>query len=590
LNIRRPQRMIAWCALSYLVVIRWSLAVNGTLHADNGRDLAIAWRIVHAHDFPLRGPFQSGGVHLGPLYPYLSAIPLALFGTASSLILFVSLLSLVSLYFGYKLGGLLFGREVGLLPFLGIALLLPMKERKTRGVVVGLAVGFVLYLPYVIYQVSHGWGDMRTLLNFLQTDTSGALRMVPLTTLPSLFLRYNEFSASWAGGLSQFVTPAWSRVPVIACLRLIAIVSLLGLAVNAFGIISGWRRTPNALVLSWLLLGWLIIPFLRPSLPWYVLFPVYPAHLLLASLAIARLGQATKRLGAWPLVPYSLVGAVFVLSPLLMAHTLSRFAQQGRLQISAWLMKDLHHRPAETPGKFVIPYLGARAEEKMVQRLTTLPGADTSLYHKIQGVPLWSNIFSTASLFSLHPPSAPSGEPSPYHLVGVLKGDLPGRPIGEVVAVGPMILIRSLPSIVYEGVRYSVAGGAGWHTPGYDDSAWKPITLPGYAVPIPWEYPPRPSMSWERRPVYVRVKLVHRVASPTFLGVSFPTFGSPDEDGQVERLFLNGIEVGQPSLHTGDLLLYDITPYLRLGDNLLALAVGGGPHFILDLFTITLER
>jgi hypothetical protein len=39
-----------------------------------------------------------------------------------------------------------------------------------------------------------------------------------------------------------------------------------------------------------------------------------------------------------------------------------------------------------------------------------------------------------------------------------------------------------------------------------------------------------------------------------------------------------------------DLLLYDITPYLRLGDNSLALAVGGGPHFILDLFTITLER
>jgi hypothetical protein len=48
--------------------------------------------------------------------------------------------------------------------------------------------------------------------------------------------------------------------------------------------------------------------------------------------------------------------------------------------------------------------------------------------------------------------------------------------------------------------------------------------------------------------------------------------------------------VGSPSLRSPDLLLYDITPYLRLGDNSLALAVGGGPHFILDLFTITLER
>jgi len=108
----RSQQVIVWCAVFYLVVIRWSLAVHGLLAADNGRDLAIAWRIVQGHDLPLRGPFQSGGVHLGPLYFYLSAIPVGLFGTATSLILFISLLSLAGLYFGYRLGELLFGRQV----------------------------------------------------------------------------------------------------------------------------------------------------------------------------------------------------------------------------------------------------------------------------------------------------------------------------------------------------------------------------------------------------------------------------------------------------------------------------------------------
>lgn len=226
----------------------------------------------------------------------------------------------------------------------------------------------------------------------------------------------------------------------------------------------------------------------------------------------------------------------------------------------------------------------------MVQRLTSLPGADTSLYHKIHGVPLWTTIFSRASLFVLHPPRVPAGEPSPYHLVGLLRGDLPGKPIGQIDSVGPMVLIRSLPSLAYEGVRYSFAAGAGWHEPGFDDSAWWRITLPGYAVPVPWEHPARFSMTWERVPVYFRVPLAHRNGSRTFLGVSFPTFASPEELGEVKQLFLNGTEVGHPHLRSPDLVLYDITPYLKGGNNTLALAVGGGTHFILDLFTVSLER
>ena len=656
--MRRLQLLIAGMALVYLVAIRWSLAVDGILHADNSRDLAIAWRLVHAHDFPLRGPFQSGGVHLGPLYPYLSAIPVALFGTATSLIFFIALLSLAGLYFGYRLGNLLFGREVGLvfaallggdfmatitsvqgghtaliissclgylyatcsailrretralgwavvaaavmlqmhlaavslLPLLAIALFLPMNQKKIRSVVTGLSVAFILYLPYLLYQVTHGWEDVRVLLRFLETDTSVALRTTSLASLPRLFLRYNGFSASMAVGFSQFVTPAWSRVPAVVGLRLITLASLLGLVVTVLAVIRGRGRTSHGLVLAWLLLGWSVVPLLRPSLPWYVLFPAYPAHLLLASLAIARLAGAAERLGAWRLIPYGLVGAVFLLSPLLMAQTFSRFAQQGRLQIAAWLMKDLHHDPAATPGRFVIPYLGARGEEQMIQRLTSMPGADTSLYHKIHGVPLWSTIFSRASLFLLYPPRPPAADSSPHHLIGLLRSDLPGSPLGEIDSSGPLILLRSLPSLDYENVRVSVVERPRWHDPGYDDSGWRRMHLPGYTVPAPWDYPPRPSMTWERRPVYFRTRLTHRAASPTLLGVSFPTFGSPEERGEVERLFLNGVQVGSPSVRSPDLLLYDITPYLRSGDNSLALAVGGGSHFILDLFTITLER
>ena len=656
--MKRAHLLIIGIALLFLVGVRWSLAVHGILHTDNGRDLAVAWGIVRAHDFPLRGPFQTGGVYLGPLYPYLSAIPLALFGTATSLIFFIALLGLVSLYVGYKLGNLLFNRETGLvfaallgsdfmatitsvqgghtaliissslmylyavssailrrearcvgwalvaaavalqmhlsaaslLPLLAVAIFLPMDEKKTKSVLAGLSVALLLYAPYLVYQVSHGWEDFRALFAFLHSETSAAIRAVPVTSIPRLFLRYNGFSASMAVGFSQFVTPGWIRVPVVVCLRLIAFASLLGLGFVVLRLIRRREWGPHGVVLAWLLLGWSIIPFLRPSLAWYVLFPVYPAHLLLASLAIARLSQAMTGFGAWRFAPYALVGAVYLLSPVLMARTFSSFAERGRLQIAAWLMKDLHYSPTETAERFVVPYLGARREERMIQRLTSLPGADASIFHRIHGVPLWSTIFSRASLFMLYPPLAPSGEASPFHVIGLLKDDLSGRPIGQVYSDGPLIVVRSLPSLAYEAARYSVAGTSGWYEPDYNDSAWRPIALPGYLVPIASEYPPRFSMTWERRPVYFRMRLAHRPQSQTLLGVSFPTFGSPDERGEVEQLFLNGIKVGAPSVRSPDLLLYDVTPYLRNGDNSLALAVGGGPHFILDLFTLALER
>jgi len=642
------------------VAIRWSLAVHGILHVDNARDLAVAWRMVHARDIPLVGPLQTGIFHLGPLYSYLSAIPVALFGTATSLTCFVSLLSLVGLYFGYKLGERLFDREVGLvfaallggdfmatisavqgghtaliiattlaflyaafvailerearflgmmlvaaaialqmhlvaaalLPLGAIAVLLPMRGHKGRSIAVGLAAAAILWLPYLVHELAHGLVDIRQLPGFLRASPSAALRAIPLPSLPRLFLRYNGFSADMATGFSQFVASPWLRIAAVGALRLVSLAALLGLALSALDLVRHRQRNSAALVLAWLLLGWLVIPYLRPSVPWYVLFPVYPAHLLLASLAIVRLGRAVSERCALRLLPYALVGAVVVLSPLLMAQTFARFAQQGRLQIAAWLMRDLLQDPAASPGKFVIPYLGTRQEERMIQRLTRLPDADPTLYQRLHGIPLWSTIFSRAALFLLYPPPASSGTPSPYHLVGLLRADLPARPVGEVLAVGPMSLIKALPSLAYREARVTYVERPGWYQPAHDDTRWARIALPGYAVPDPLAYPPwryPRSMHWERRPVYLRIRLAHRAQGRTMLGIGFPTFGSADEEGRVTRLYLNGVEVGPPHTQTGDLLLYDIARVLRNGDNLLALAIDGGPHFVLDLFTVSLE-
>jgi hypothetical protein len=662
--VRRPQQVIFALAILYLVAIRWSLGIHGMLNPDYGRDVATAWRIAHGLHFPLKGPFQrfasdpsTGGVHLGPLFHYLSAVPLFLFGTATSLIVFTSLLSLVGVYFGYKLGELLFCRRVGLvfaallgadfmatiacplgghtaliiptclmflyatflailrrdadyiawafaaaaiavqmhlaavslLPFLALAIVLPMNGKKTRGVVLGVGLAIAVFLPYLIGEALHGWEDVRSFLALPRMRVQTSFSHTPITALPRLFLRYNQFSASMAIGFSQYVTPRWAWVPVVVCLRLIALASLLGLAMAVLGLFRGEKRAPLGLVIAWLLLGWSIIWLLRPSLPWYVLFPVYPAHLLLASLAITRLAQAGKGLGAWRFVPYGLVGAVFVLSPLLMAGTFSRFAQQGRLEIATWLLKDLVDDPAETPGTWVVPYLGARNEEMMVRRLTDRPETDVSIYQKIHGVPLWSLIFSRASLFLLHPPRETFGEPSAYHFVGMLRQDLPGKPVGAVYSRGPLILIRSLPSIAYERVRYATVVPPLWYEPGYDDSGWRSVTLPGYTLPIPWEFPPRPSITWERSPVYFRARLVHEATSRMLLGASFPASGAPGEYGEVKHIYVNGIELADPSLRSPDLRLYDITTHLKPGENILAVAVEGGAHFVLDLFTVSLE-
>ena len=102
-------------AMAYLVLTRLSLAWNGIIGADGARDLDATLRLLRGEEFPLRGPLFWQTFSLGPLYYFVVAVPLALFGTATAVISFLALLSLLSLFLAYRVGTLLFDFRVGLL-------------------------------------------------------------------------------------------------------------------------------------------------------------------------------------------------------------------------------------------------------------------------------------------------------------------------------------------------------------------------------------------------------------------------------------------------------------------------------------------
>ena len=97
-----PVRLWRWGVLIFFIVFIgiqvWtclSVALGGVLLVDGSRDLAQAWKIVSGENLPLQGPLFGGAFHLGPLYFYLVALPLALWGTATAVIVFLSLLTLL---------------------------------------------------------------------------------------------------------------------------------------------------------------------------------------------------------------------------------------------------------------------------------------------------------------------------------------------------------------------------------------------------------------------------------------------------------------------------------------------------------------
>lgn len=125
--MRRPDRVElaragVVAALALLVALQVALFAHATLVTDSGRDLANAWAIGHGGPYPDYGPSLFGRWKLGPVWFYVLALPLRLFGSVTAAALFTGALAALKIPLAFLLGRRLLDARLGLLAALAISL------------------------------------------------------------------------------------------------------------------------------------------------------------------------------------------------------------------------------------------------------------------------------------------------------------------------------------------------------------------------------------------------------------------------------------------------------------------------------------
>ena len=102
--------LVAFLMAAYTAGYAWSAPT-----ADTADELLRAYEIRHAIAYPLEGPFLGGALHLGPLWFYLTALPLWISESWLAVALFIGFLCSLKFPLAYLCGRKLFDADFGLL-------------------------------------------------------------------------------------------------------------------------------------------------------------------------------------------------------------------------------------------------------------------------------------------------------------------------------------------------------------------------------------------------------------------------------------------------------------------------------------------
>jgi len=109
---RNPSTTALLVLLTAVTVVPFAFA---PLHLDGMRDLVAAWDIVRGARLPLAGPVINESVHLGPVWFYILAIPLAISHSLTITLLFVGGLAALKFWLAEAIGRKAVDTRFGLL-------------------------------------------------------------------------------------------------------------------------------------------------------------------------------------------------------------------------------------------------------------------------------------------------------------------------------------------------------------------------------------------------------------------------------------------------------------------------------------------
>ena len=104
----------AWAIVALLAVLHAAPFLVTFVEGDFARDLDRATGIVEGGPWPMRGPVLAWTLHLGPVWYWLLALPLAAFHSIAAAVAMVAVLSALQFPLAYRLGEESRGRAFGL--------------------------------------------------------------------------------------------------------------------------------------------------------------------------------------------------------------------------------------------------------------------------------------------------------------------------------------------------------------------------------------------------------------------------------------------------------------------------------------------
>ena len=228
----------------------------------------------------------------------------------------------------------------------GVALVAVVVFRPTVRIVhvlMGMSLFLLLYLPYVVHEIAHGFENVRGLLAFAVSEQGGngvlgLARMcgnLLLLFLPTLagFIVEDEWPRAFLGGFRLLYASE-------------AFLFALGLVVCVCRVLGRWRsgtveevmqRRQAVLLLLWVGMPVLVLGAKRTAVWWYYLDSVHPAPFILAGMAITSLpplsfrgGPGQKRLAR---ALACLATAIVASQAYFQAHFQRRSAERGELVV-----------------------------------------------------------------------------------------------------------------------------------------------------------------------------------------------------------------------------------------------------------------
>jgi hypothetical protein len=474
---------------------------------------------------------------------------------------------------------------------LPVALLLYRPPLRRWPLVTGLLSIALLYVPYVIFEVQHGFPDAGKIFAWAGKNPTSSFWLIAGRGFWVPFL----LPECLATALGSEGTPG--LFPVVQRAEL-ALVALGLLTVLSLAIMARDRR-PYILLGLWFALPFVIVPHNKIGVMWYYFDILYPSQFLLIGVLFRVALRVFPKMGVGGWANYGCRIALALLVSLCVA-------------MQVWFMRSFDGEvqrlgllrgtggialTAADPGETTIDIMPLRDKRALAKSFLSEFGADHALVERRAHGAIYQ-LFREDKGFlfgtlALRMPAEQSG--STLHYLIVRDDSQLTLEQGREATVGAYRIVAYHPLIAYESWKWSVSPALEWWSERADDSTWGPLTLPARKVPEPAVFAAIPYVQWPDKRVVFRGRMaVSSVGQPVWLVLNIrDSYASHHE---VRGLYLNGqllqttrtISYNSANSRNVELLI-DVTSDLRAGSNLIAFEVTGmDGEFDLDLYELRL--